>query len=76
MTREYSGEGTVVAALMTFFAVHVADRPADSTHPYEHGKVENLSAFFESGLLLLTAVWVIYEAIRRLLYHEGHVDAP
>lgn len=65
----------LVAALMTFFAVRVADRPADATHNYGHGKVENLSAFFEACLLLLTALWVIYEAIRRLLFHEGHVDA-
>lgn len=65
----------LVAALMTFFAVRVADRPADATHNYGHGKVENLSAFLEAGLLLLTALWVIYEAVRRLLFHEGHVDA-
>ncbi len=64
----------LVAALMTFFAVRVADRPADATHHYGHSKVENLSAFFESGLLFLTAIWVIYEAIRRLLFHEGFVD--
>jgi len=65
----------LVAALMTFFAVRVADRPADITHNYGHGKVENLSAFFEAGLLLITAVWVIYEAIQRLIFHTGHVDA-
>ena len=65
----------LVAALMTFFAVRVADRPPDATHHYGHGKVENLSAFLEAGLLLLTAVWIIYEAIRRLLFHEGHVEA-
>src|SRR5437660_3992381 len=64
----------LVAALMTFFAVRVADRPADASHNYGHGKVENLSAFLESGLLALTAVWVIYEACRRLLFHEGHIE--
>ncbi|GCE16470.1 cation diffusion facilitator family transporter [Dictyobacter kobayashii] len=64
----------LVAALMTFFAVRVADRPADANHNYGHGKVENLSAFLESLLLLGTASWVIIEAVRRLLYHEGHVD--
>ncbi len=64
----------LVAALMTFFAVRVADRPADATHPYGHGKVENLSAFLEGGLLIITAAWVIYEAVRRLLYNEGHID--
>ncbi|GLV56273.1 hypothetical protein KDH_31150 [Dictyobacter sp. S3.2.2.5] len=36
----------LVAALMTFFAVRVADRPADANHNYGHGKVENLSAFW------------------------------
>src|SRR6266699_3394631 len=64
----------LVAALLTFFAVRVADRPADATHNYVHEKLENLSAFFEAALLMLTAVWVIYEASRRLLFHEGHVE--
>jgi cation diffusion facilitator family transporter len=65
----------LVAALMTFFAVRLSDRPADPSHPYGHGKVENLSAFIEAGLLLLTAVWVGYEAISRLLISAVHVDA-
>ncbi len=64
----------LVAALMTLVAVRVADRPPDVTHPYGHGKVENLSAFLEAGLLVLTAIWVIYEAVRRLILHEGHID--
>jgi cation diffusion facilitator family transporter len=64
----------LVAALMTFFAVYVADRPADATHNYGHGKVENLSAFLEAGLLLLTAIWIIYEAIHRLIYQDRTVD--
>ncbi len=64
----------LVAALMTLLAVRVADRPADASHHYGHGKVENLSAFFEAMLLLVTAAWVIYEAIRRLLFNEGHVE--
>ena len=64
----------LVAALLTFFAVRVADKPADATHQYGHEKIENLSALFEAGLLMLTAAWVIYEAVRRLLYHEGHLD--
>jgi cation diffusion facilitator family transporter len=65
----------LVASLLTYFAVRVADLPPDATHHYGHGKVENLSAFIEAGLLMLTALWVIYEAVRRLLFHEGHVDA-
>lgn len=65
----------LVAALMTFFAVRVADKPADATHNYGHGKVENLSAFLESALLLLTALWIIYEAVNRLIYHDHAIDA-
>src|SRR5438067_6962639 len=64
----------LVAALMTLFAVRFASRPADASHHYGHGKVENLSAFLEAGLLILTAIWIIYEAIRRLLFHDSHVE--
>lgn len=65
----------LVAALITFFAVRVSDRPADSRHNYGHGKVENLSALAETLLLLLTCVWIIYEAIRRIFFADVHVEA-
>lgn len=64
----------LVAALITFFAVRVSDRPADETHLYGHGKVENLSALAETVLLLLTCVWIIYEAINRLFFETVEVD--
>ncbi len=64
----------LVAALLTFFAVRYADRPADASHPYGHEKAENLSAFLEACLLLITAGWIIFEALRRLILHEGQVD--
>jgi cation diffusion facilitator family transporter len=60
----------LVAALMTLFAVRISGRPADHTHHYGHGKVENLSALFETILLLGTCVWIMYEAIRRLVFHQ------
>jgi cation diffusion facilitator family transporter len=56
----------LVAALMTLLAVRTSSRPADRTHLYGHGKVENLSALFETLLLLLTCCWIIYGAIQRL----------
>jgi cation diffusion facilitator family transporter len=65
----------LVAAAMTFFAVHVSDRPADREHHFGHGKVENLSALFETLLLLATSVWIIYEAVDRLFIHPVAVDA-
>lgn len=64
----------LVAALVTFLAVRVSGRPADQEHPYGHGKVENLSALFETLLLLVTCVWIIYEAIQRLFFKSVEVD--
>jgi cation diffusion facilitator family transporter len=65
----------LVAAAMTFFAVSVSGRPPDPSHPYGHGKVENLSALFETALLLATCAWIAYESVDRLLFHTAHVDA-
>jgi len=64
-----------VAALITFLAVRISGKPADSRHPYGHGKIENLSALVETLLLLLTCVWIIYEAIRRLFFEAVTVEA-
>ncbi len=65
----------LVAAGVTFFAVKYADRPADRGHTYGHGKIENLSALFETFLLLVTCVWIIYEAIDRLFFNPVEVEA-
>ena len=58
----------LVAAIVTFLSIRVSDKPADADHQYGHGKVENFSAFIETGLLLLTCIWIIYEAIERLFF--------
>jgi cation diffusion facilitator family transporter len=62
----------LIASVLTFFSVRVSDKPADADHQYGHGKVENFSAFVETGLLLLTCAWIIYEAVLRLFFR--HVD--
>ena len=62
----------LIAAIITLFSVRVSDKPADIDHQYGHGKVENFSAFLETALLLLTCIWIVYEAVRRLFFH--HVD--
>ena len=63
----------LIAAGVTYFSVRVADKPADSSHPFGHGKVEHLSAFVETALLLITCAWISIEAILRLFFHEVHV---
>jgi cation diffusion facilitator family transporter len=65
----------LVAAVVTVFAIKASARPADEDHPYGHGKVENLSALFETLLLLATCVWIIREAVERLFFHAVHVEA-
>ncbi len=64
----------LLAAVITFLSVRVSDQPADENHPYGHGKFENFSAFVETGLLLLTALYVIYEAFDRLFFHAVHIQ--
>jgi cation diffusion facilitator family transporter len=64
----------LVAAAMTYFAVQVSDKPADQEHPFGHGKIENLSALFETLLLLATSGWIIYEAIQRLFFVNVKVE--
>ena len=65
----------LVAAAVTFFAVRLSSRAPDRRHTYGYGKVENLSALFETFLLLLTCVWIIYEAIKRLFFKDVEVEA-
>ena len=64
----------LIAAVITFFSVRVSDKPADADHQYGHGKVENFSAFLETGLLFLTCVWIVYEAVRRLFFRHVEIE--
>ncbi len=61
----------LIAAAITLFSVRAADMPADDDHNYGHGKIESLSAFVETGLMLGSAGWIIYEAVTRILFHHG-----
>ncbi|MGH9744606.1 MAG: cation-efflux pump [Candidatus Acidiferrales bacterium] len=63
----------LVAAVITYLSVRVADKPADADHLYGHGKVESFSAFVETALLLLTALYIIWEAFHRLVSHSVHI---
>src|ERR1022692_5149195 len=64
----------LIAALVTFLSVRVSDKPADADHQYGHGKFENFSAFIETGLLLLTCVWIVYEAMKRLFFQHVEIE--
>jgi cation diffusion facilitator family transporter len=64
----------LVAAAITWVAVQLSDKPADRDHHFGHGKIENLSALIETVLLLITCIWIIYEAIHRLATGKSHIE--
>jgi cation diffusion facilitator family transporter len=61
----------LAAAVMASFAIRVAGKPADSEHPYGHGKVENVSGVLEALLIFVAASLIVVEASKKLLSHEG-----
>lgn len=66
----------LVAAGITLFSVQMSGRPADENHNYGHGKVESLSAFVESVLMLGSCIWIVTEAVRRITSREHLTLAP
>ncbi len=64
----------LVAAVVTYFAVRISDKPADYDHNFGHGKIENISALIETLLLVITCIWIIYEAVGRLVSGNTHIE--
>ena len=64
----------LVAAILTFFAIRVGQRPPDRRHPWGHGRAEHLAALAESIILLAATAFIAVEAVRRLLRDESGVD--
>ena len=67
--------GDVVAAVLTFFAIRFAVRPADRDHPYGHQRAENLGALGEAGILTGGGVFIVVEAVIRLAGGGHELDA-
>jgi cation diffusion facilitator family transporter len=59
----------LIGAFLTFLSVRVSDKPADEDHTYGHGKIENVSAFIEAGLMAISSVWIIAEALSHIARH-------
>ena len=67
LISEAAHSGTdLIAALLTFFAVGVAVRPADPGHQYGHGKAEHLAALAEGAILVVASAAIVWRAIVRL----------
>lgn len=59
-----------LASVLTFFAVMKSSEPADSDHPFGHGKYEDMSGFIEGGLIIFAGLFIIFEACKKLLFQE------
>ena len=58
----------LLASIIAFFSVKIASKPPDEDHPYGHGKYENVSGVLEALLIFIAALWIIYEAVERMLH--------
>jgi cation diffusion facilitator family transporter len=65
----------LIAAIIAFLSVRVSDNPPDTRHPYGHGKIENISGVVEALLIFIAAIWIIAEAIRKLLGEAIELDS-
>jgi cation diffusion facilitator family transporter len=63
------------ATVITLIAVRLSDEPADAEHHYGHTKYESIAALTETVLLFATCIWIVYEAVLRLVTGENNVDA-
>ncbi len=66
----------LVAALIAYFSVREASKPADEVHHFGHGKIENISGTIEALLIFLAAIWIIYEAAKKFLTGATAINEP
>jgi cobalt-zinc-cadmium efflux system protein len=59
------------ALALALFALRAARRPADSTFSYGHRRYEVLAAFVNGLLLIGLSLWILAEAIQRLIAPEA-----
>lgn len=67
LSEAYHSATDLIASLVAFFAVRRSDVPADETHNYGHGRIENLAGIFEGMVLFGIGGWVIYGAAYKIL---------
>lgn len=56
-----------IASLINMIAIQMALKPADEEHKFGHGKIEALAALFQSIIILLSAIFVLKEAMERMI---------
>ncbi len=63
----------LLAAAIAWFSVRTSDKAADAEHQYGHGKIEGVSGAVEAALIVIAGIWIIVEAVRKIL-HGGEVE--
>ena len=56
----------LLAALIAYIAVKKSGKEPDAVHTYGHGKIENVSGMLEAALIVLAAIWIVWESIAKL----------
>ncbi|MGH9816674.1 MAG: cation-efflux pump [Candidatus Acidiferrales bacterium] len=64
----------LISTVITYLSVRVSDKPADAEHQFGHAKVENFSSFVVTGLLLVAALYIVWEAFQRMLFRDVHIE--
>ncbi|MFZ5753799.1 MAG: cation diffusion facilitator family transporter [Bacillota bacterium] len=58
----------LLASFIAYISVSISGKPADDSHPYGHGKIENISGVVEGVLIFIAAGLIIKEAVERILH--------
>lgn len=66
----------LLASFLAFFSVRQSSAPADSCHPYGHGKFEDFSGFFEGLLIFAAALYILYESFSKIIFKDFHTIEP
>jgi len=67
----------LAASVIALFAVKTSAKPADEEHAFGHGKFENLSGAIEALLIFVAALWIIFEAAKKIQHPEEQgLDTP
>lgn len=67
LSSAFDNLADILMSAVNYFSIRKSMEPADSSHPYGHGKVETLGTVVMAGVIILTGVWIVREGIRRLM---------
>lgn len=65
----------LLASLITFFSISESTKPADEDHQFGHGKYEDFASFIEGSLIILAALYIVYQSIKKIIFAtKFHMD--